>query len=229
MHTKEIQLNNRQIEKQLTDLKDEFFELREKYGAKEGESKELGEWQVDPEWYCSEEYLWHIKEENGDNHIGFPETYYSINLPQLKRERPDQWADYVYRVKNDMAVTLGAHTSALALMYPPGGFVGWHTNWNCPSYQILFTWSETGDGYFKFVDPATNEIVTLQDEPGWNVRYHYFGSKKEPNHALWHSAYTDCDRFSFSYKYVTPGWNQAGDSIVQELVMDTLEEICHET
>jgi len=193
--------------------------------TEKGKSLELGEWEADHEWYCSEEYLWYVKEEHGDSHQGFPETYYSINLPQLKRKQPDQWADYVYRVKNEVATSLGAHTSALALMYPPEGFVGWHTNWNCASYQILFTWSETGDGYFRYVDPATDEIVTLEDQPGWNVRYHYFGSKDEPNQVLWHSAYTNCDRFSFAYKYLTPGFNRAGDSLVQDLVTDTLEEI----
>lgn len=222
MVTHEIELKNKELLNMMEELRKEFYQLKEDHGVEDGISERLEVPDVTNEYYCEEEYLEFI---NPTTHVGFPTSYYSINMPQLKRKQPDIWSDYVERVKNKTAALLGAHTSALALMYPPEGFVAWHTNWNSPSYQILFTWSETGEGYFRYKDPSTGEIITLHDKPGWNVRYHYFGSVEEKEHVLWHCAYTKCDRFSFAYKYENGGINSAKDAMVKEMLEDTLYEI----
>jgi len=220
-NTEEIQLNNKTLEALLDAFREEFYELREKHGVEDGVSvntvKDYGN-----EYHCTEEYLAFIQLQD---HPGYPEHYNSINLPELKRKQYDVWGDYVNRLKNDTAEALGAHTSALALFYPPEGFVGWHTNHNSPSYQILFTWSETGDGYFRYQDPKTKEIVTLHDKPGWNVRVHYFGSESEPDYLFWHCAYTKCDRFSFAYKFVNEGAGSDRDEMVQQLLQMAIDEI----
>ncbi len=225
MNTQEVDLKNKAILGRMEELRKRFFELREKYGIEDGISKKLEVEGVTNEYFCKDnEYFVELLEEP-KAHVGFPTSYYSINLPELRRKHPDTWGGYVEDVKNKTASLLGAHTSALALFYPPTGFVGWHTNWNCSSYQILFTWSETGEGYFRYKDPKTDEVVTLKDKAGWNVRYHYFGSANEPEHALWHTAYTECDRFSFAYKFENGGIGSPKDKMVKQMFLDTVEEI----
>tara|TARA_S200002703_G_scaffold126500_1_gene112974 strand:+ start:663 stop:1334 length:672 start_codon:yes stop_codon:yes gene_type:complete len=198
MITNEIDTVRPQIIDTFEKLRKDYYDLRSRWGVEEGISESR---KRESEYYTSTTYLTD-RLDNQDNHVGWPEHFYSINLPQLRDKRPEYWKHYVDRAKNFTAVMLGAHTSALALNYPPQGFVSWHTNWNAPSYQILFTWSKTGEGYFRYRDPITHEIVTLQDKVGWNVRYHYFGAKDDPSRVLWHCAYTKCERFSFAYKFV---------------------------
>lgn len=95
--------------------------------------------------------------------------------------------------------------------YPPGGYVGWHTNCNAPGWIILFNWSEEGKGYFKYYH--NYKLVTLEDKPGWNARVGRF--RPEPNNLLWHCAKTDCRRFSFSYRFDDPlKWQEAVDCLV---------------
>ena len=225
MITHEVKLNNSEILETMEGFRKEFYRLRDLYGTEDGISKSGGlNLRYSNEYFCNWTYLQEMMSDP-DSHIGYPTEYYSTNLPQLKRKHPDQWGKYLDDLKNRTAERFGAHTSALALHYPPEGFVGWHTNWNSPSYQILFTWSETGDGYFRYKDPTSNTIVTLRDSPGWNVRYHYFGRKEEPEHALWHCAYTKCERFSFAYKYVNDGYGSNQDAFVREIFEDTIHEI----
>ena len=95
--------------------------------------------------------------------------------------------------------------------YPPGGFIGWHTNYSAPGWIILFNWSEEGKGYFKYYH--NYKLVTLKDEPGWNARVGRFQS--DPNNLLWHCAKTECRRFSFSYRFDDPlKWQEAVDCLV---------------
>ena len=95
--------------------------------------------------------------------------------------------------------------------YPPGGYVGWHTNCNAPGWIILFNWSEEGKGYFMYYH--NYKLVTLEDKPGWNARVGRF--RPEPDNLLWHCAKTDCRRFSFSYRFDDPlKWQEAVDCLV---------------
>jgi hypothetical protein len=123
----------------------------------------------------------------------------------MVRADKETWEKYQQRVKYDFAAEIGAHTSALLSFYPKGGFVGWHTNWDANAYQVLFTWSKTGDGYFRYLDKKTGEIVTVQDKPGWQCRHYYFGNKHEEDLHCWHSAYAGCERITLAYKFVNGG------------------------
>lgn len=220
-NTIELELRNEALRTMFDGFRDEFFKIRDEHGVDDGVSVNMQDG-YSGEYYCEEEYLMMIQEEG---HEGFPDKYNSINIPQLAREKPEVWREYLDRVKNRTAEYIGAHTSALSLFYPSGGFVGWHTNHNCSSYQLLFTWSENGDGFFRYQDPKTKEIVTLQDKPGWNVRAHYFGNEKEQDHMLWHSAYTNCDRFSFAYKWVNDGLGSDRDEICREMFEEAILEV----
>lgn len=153
------------------------------------------------EFYCNEENLW-LQKNLGKKHTGFPEQHFSQPVSQMAQRDPDKWKDIEFLVKKKFPETLGVHSSALFNYYPPGGFVGWHTNWNANAYQILFTWSETGNGYFKYWDNQTQRIVTIQDVPGWQCRWYYFGRYDEPDHHCWHAAYAGCDRITLAYKFI---------------------------
>lgn len=144
-----------------------------------------------PEKYLKSDYL--VKHMNDPDHKGFPVEYYSLPLDRLKSidsnlEKIDDYA------RHEFIADLGANSSAVFLYYPPGGFVGWHTNQNNSGYQFIFSWSEKGDGYFQYYDKQKEEIVRLPDKSGWQARYYHFG-KDEPDHC-WHSAYTNVPRIT---------------------------------
>ena len=44
-------------------------------------------------------------------------------------------------------------------MYPPGGYISWHNNANASAYNLVFTWSESGNGYFKYIDGETKKEI----------------------------------------------------------------------
>jgi hypothetical protein len=95
---------------------------------------------------------------------------------------------------------LSTKTCALAVLYPPDGFISWHNNANASSYNLIFSWSETGNGYFQYVDGDTGEIVKLQDNQGWQCKAGYFGNYGEHESKLcYHSAKTDCWRMTVSF------------------------------
>ena len=151
------------------------------------------------EYYCKEEYLRECLAL--PEPIGAPRQHYGQPIRHMVDHDPS-WKDFQEKVKYEFAARLGAHTSALLTYYPPGGFVGWHTNWDANAYQILFTWSLDGNGYFRYYDKANDEIVTLSDVPGWQCRHFYFGAKEEPEHHCWHTAFTVSERITLAYKFV---------------------------
>lgn len=152
--------------------------------------------------YCETEYLEECQ--SRDELVGPPDKYFGTPISKMCEHDPDIWNDYKDRVKFDFAKELGAHTSALLTYYPPGGYVGWHTNWDANAYQILFTWSD-GNGFFRYLDNETGEIITLPDVKGWQCRHYYFGSKQEPENLCWHCAYSGGERITLAYKFVNNG------------------------
>lgn len=151
------------------------------------------------EYYCSSDYLKKVLIAK-DDHVGFPVEYYSLPLDRLGKHDP-AFHDVQHYVKRVHPTEIGAGSNALYSYYPPKGFVGWHTNWNANAYQILFTWSKTGDGYFQYYDLKTEKVVRINDKPGWQCRHYYFGRKDEPDHHCWHSAYTNCERITIAVKF----------------------------
>lgn len=95
---------------------------------------------------------------------------------------------------------LGVQRNALIMMYPKEGFIGWHHNGNASGYNILFSYSLDGDGYFSWYDKEKDEIVKMQDKPGWNVKCGYYPDEnKEPERVYWHTAYSNSPRLSIAY------------------------------
>lgn len=178
--------------------------------------------------YTSEEHLREMLARDPDKHKGYPEDAYSFQIKPAAEKNPEAFEEFMVRTKYNLPMLLGAHSNALVSYYPPGGFVSWHTNWDAHAYQVLFTWSETGDGYFRYYDVQKDEIVHIPDVAGWQCRHYYFGRQDEPEHHCWHAAYTDCPRFTLAFKFANRGLNnplndatvQARDELIEQITLD---------
>jgi hypothetical protein len=79
--------------------------------------------------------------------------------------------------------------------YPPGGYMGWHTNSKAPGWRLYVSYSgENGKSFFRYREPGTGRIVTSKDS-GLNCRLFRVSGDR----LLWHAVYSDTDRFSLGY------------------------------
>jgi hypothetical protein len=79
--------------------------------------------------------------------------------------------------------------------YPQRSAMGWHTNSRVPGWRIYISYAETeGDSFFRYRDPQTGHLVTLEDQT-WNLRV-FRVTDSEP---LWHCVYSNTNRFSMGY------------------------------
>ena len=81
----------------------------------------------------------------------------------------------------------------------------------------MFTWSETGDGWFDYWDIEKKERVRVPDVEGWQCKMGYFGSYDQPDRLCWHAASTDCLRITCAYVFAE------AETIWQD-VIDDIEE-----
>jgi len=153
------------------------------------------------EYYIGEKYLELMKtyDKNSKEGEGFPMITYGTNC-ELPRIMPNEYVDTFQDYRHKLVEYLGARNSAVAMWYPKNGYMSWHNNANASGYNILISYNKTGDGWFRYQDPTTKEIVTLQDRPGWAVKVGYFGSFDEPDKIFWHCAKTfNEDRLTFGF------------------------------
>lgn len=219
----EVTIRNKNLLNRLNGFVDEFFSIDD-YDNSKYQVSSSPDHSANPEYYCSREWLDHMLN-NWESHSGFPEQHMAQPITKMVQEDPDKFTAFRDKVKRDFTVEIGAAHSALLNYYPTGGFVGWHTNWNANCYQILFTWSKSGNGYFKYYDKQKDEIVTIQDKPGWQCRHYYFGRKDEPDHHCWHSAYAGEDRITLAYKFVNNSINHPDNAHAIFLRDQLIEEI----
>jgi len=164
-----------------------------------------------PEFATSVECL---KSMPHDTHDGFPpDSYgYDLNTPTLQRtlehetnlgaeerEMIHKYIEMSDRLDDTLGAYIGYKFCALKMFYPEDGYIAWHTNWNVPGYNCLFTWSD-GTGYWRHLDSSEEKegsiipdpdakLVHLQDKDGWHCKLGYYGRKDEHNRITWHSAY----------------------------------------
>lgn len=198
-----IQIRNRELIQQLDGFRDLLIDAIESTDPSElkkalthGNSSRTF---TDPQFFTGPDYLEQMRSADPADHEGFPEQHHSFPISRLNLEVGGPFAEVENVAKKDLVDYFGALTNAVALFYPPKGFVGWHTNWNNVGTQILVTWSETGEGYFRYYDNDKGEVVTLQDTPGWSAHTHRFGPPGPDE--CWHAAYTDCPRITLAYRY----------------------------
>lgn len=162
---------------------------------------------------CSKETLERMAHEQ---HGGVPEDFIGINLNgeilkihlgQLERGFIEEAREKSEALDAKLQHLLGAKVCALKMFYPPGGYIPWHTNWDSAGYNIIFTYSVGGKGYWRHIDPAgaksvvpdLSRLVQIDDRPGWNCKAGYFGRKDELDRVTWHCAYTHEPRLTLSY------------------------------
>mgnify|MGYP000142914099 FL=1 len=165
----------------------------------------------------------------GTKHDGFPEQLVGYNLKLGERHHqifePD--ADPVFKrdftmhlatLNDKMMNFLSVRNNALCAIYPPGGFISWHNNANAAAFNLIFTWSEFGEGCFKYIHPVTKEEIICEDAAGaWTCKAAYFGHYGEQDKLLYHAAETDNWRCTVSYTFSTA---QASEEFREMVIAD---------
>lgn len=136
--------------------------------------------------YTGTKYFEQIRaQKNG--HGGFPEvcvaySYGSngLNFTKDAGQQADTAGQIQLKFLEKIQTQLNLKRNALFTVYPPeNGYISWHNNANASAYNFIFTWSETGDGYWKHYDPVKNEMVTIPDVKGWQCKAGYFGAYQD--------------------------------------------------
>ena len=162
----------------------------------------------DLDWFTSPEYLQQLVDK-GQGHNGFPEILVGVSTHigdgEPKRKDDALWHQIqmdTQRLNHDLQCFIGSGNRALTAVYPPGGGIAWHNNANASAYNVILTWSETGDGYWEHIEPKTKKHVRIQDQKGWQCKYGYFGSYQDGPHTLcYHKARTNCLRMSLGFTF----------------------------
>ena len=180
-----VDIKNKEVLAIITEYSDWFFnqdltdldEISKHEGRHQGYTLETG---------CGLDHLEEIVSKDGQ-HIGYPEKTISVDIASEERVSSEH-----KKKCRDMATTLcsylGARNQAVNVYYPAGGFMGWHNNWNASGYNIILSHSKEGNGFFRYRDPITKEIVNMKDSPGWTCKVGYFGKGREPDKVVYHCA-----------------------------------------
>ena len=172
---KSIELNN----KELRSILDKFLN---QLLAQDRTGYPYGRSDITPEYACGDEYLNFMQNKPVD---GFPEKTFGVDL---SRHIPPNLKNALKELDEELLAWSGSRNNAVKMLYPKGGYMGWHHNANAPGYNILLSWSKDGKGYFRYQDPQTKEIVTMQDTPGWTCKVGYYGPWHEKDKIYWHCA-----------------------------------------
>lgn len=79
--------------------------------------------------------------------------------------------------------------------YPPGGYVGWHTDRAMPGWRLYISHAEEANkSFFRYLDPDHDRVVTSADN-GWDYRLF----RVSPAKPFWHAVYSQTNRFSLGF------------------------------
>jgi hypothetical protein len=143
----------------------------------------------------------------GESHDGFPPSmrgFVGLKFDDMKDaldEKTKRLKEASNTLNSKLITFLSARNNALNACYPPGGYIGWHNNANAPGFNIIITYSETGDGWFDYYDQDKKERVRVQDVQGWQAKMTYFGPYSEPDKLVYHAAYSDCYRITVAFVF----------------------------
>jgi hypothetical protein len=211
---KKILLNNEEIKETLYGFSNWFF------AQDLSVFEDKNNWDVYKEPYREALSLDYLNQliEKGDKHEGYPESLGGVEItePALRKEFMKEFSDPIKDVLFKMTSLLAAQCNVLCAYYPADGYIGWHNNWNASGHNMVFTFSETGDGYFMYRDPVTHEIVKMQDEEKtWTCKAGYYGSPEETDKHFWHAADSNGGR-RLTFAYLIPNelmWNMAIEDV----------------
>lgn len=142
---------------------------------------------ADMEKYTADDFLPQI---DGDRATA--DNYYKLNFDHL--DLTSRLTIFVAELFPNSYVSMNGH-----FLYPPGGYMGWHTNSDYPYKRLYITYSD-GESFFKYKDPKTGKIVKDYDTPGEvTVRLFHCGSDEDTK--LWHCIGSkDANRYSFGFR-----------------------------
>jgi len=165
----------------------------------------------------------------GQGHEGFPDELvgYNFKLSDKAHQMFEKDADPLFKrdmthhlrdLNDKMMNFLSVKHNALAAVYPPKGFISWHNNANAPGFNLIFSYSEDGSGYFDYIHPETKEVIRCQDKPGeWTCKAAYFGHYGESDKVMYHAASTDDWRCTVSYVF---DWSEASEGFRAMVLAD---------
>tara|TARA_B100000424_G_scaffold270333_1_gene269388 strand:+ start:1029 stop:1643 length:615 start_codon:yes stop_codon:yes gene_type:complete len=183
-----IQINNKELKNLLNDFSD-WFNYLDKSEIKLKGKKDYNE------YYTSEEYYNTIDKKN---HIGFPEETYGVDLACVD-STPISFREKIRNIDKDFNSILGSKNCAVKMYYPKNGYMGWHNNHNAHGYNILFSYSKEGSGFFRYKELKNLKTVTMFDSAGWTAKVGYYGSNKEQDKLFWHCARAYEDRLTLGF------------------------------
>lgn len=154
----------------------------------------------DAKYYVSEEHLKSVISLPYENALPDPRLsgLVSVTMDGVTPKHLE-WVKKRNSLINDLGNILSCRQNALSAYYKPKTGINWHHNGDLPGRNLLFTWSETGNGFFRHRD-VDGSIVDIQDKKGWSVKSGLFrrtSSEKFP--PSWHCAWTECHRFTIAY------------------------------
>jgi len=80
-------------------------------------------------------------------------------------------------------------------LYPPGGYMSWHTNSDFPSSRVYITVvDQVNKSCFKYI--KNESMVEDWDNEPIVIRQ-FFCSDQD---LFWHAVYSECNRYSFGYR-----------------------------
>jgi len=199
---REILLKNKDIINRLEGFSDIFLKLKP-------ENLPIGNRDpyLDPEYATSEEYM-NLIIDKGMKHKGPPESIKAVDLAMWSHDGHDEplskeWQEFVNDVAFSFPREMGIQQNAITGYYPPGGYIGWHDNHDAPGFTLLFNWSQDGNGFYRFRDPITHEVVTIPDKKGWSCKSGYYGVVNDDrgNKQQWtyHCASTNSPRWAIAF------------------------------
>lgn len=157
---------------------------------------------ITPEYACGTEYLNFMQTRPSHEVSGFPEITMGIDINQASVPF-DSLKIALKKLDEELMAWTGVRNCAVKMLYPKGGFMGWHHNANASGKNLLISWSEEGKGYFRYQNPITKEIVTMHDTPGWTCKVGYYGTLKEPDKIYWHCASAEHEK-RITLGYIIP-------------------------
>ena len=151
-----------------------------------------------------------------DRHTGAPDSWRCVNVNYMNLVKKAHLLENGVlaairtmnrRLDDDIQTFLGARKCVLKSYYPSDGYVGWHTNWNSPGYNMIFTYSRRGRGWWQHIDPtdgtaaasASEALVRIPDGAGWHCKAGYFGARGDVQRVIWHMAFTHEPRLTVAY------------------------------
>ena len=179
---------------------------------------------ISAEYSISNELLFELVNSSGPWHSGMPGYLNSDDWGTGKiLEDENETVINTLKLMEKIGSSVMSRRSVLMTLYPPGGYIGWHHNGNVPGRNLLFSWSETGDGLFRLYNNKLDNFEEYPDSPGWNVKSLKFYSHIEAEETgySWHAMATNCFRFSFSF-LLSDTFND-DHIMIQELIEDDLK------